>query len=236
MQYSTELTDRPEPEAAWPRGRRSTFVAQRVRDMIVAGDIEAGTRINERVLTEQLGVSRTPLREAFKILEGEGLVRIEPNRGATVVGISPEEVEAAIEVLIGLESLAAPRACERATPQMIAEIEQLHAEMVDAYRRGELMEYFHINQTIHQKIVDCAHNATLSRIYAAESARIRRYRYAGNRRSERWARAVFEHEQILDALRQREGALLREVLRAHHLNGWSVTRNVLEGQMSKAGD
>ena len=234
MQYTSKTTDQSGPEATWPRGRRSTFVAQRVRDMIVAGDIEAGTRINERVLTEQLGVSRTPLREAFKILEGEGLVRIDPNRGATVVGISPEEVEAAIEVLIGLESVAAARACERATPQIIAEIERLHAEMVDAYQRGELMEYFHINQTIHQRIVDCAHNATLSRIYAAESARIRRYRYAGNRRAERWARAVFEHEQILDALRQREGALLREVLRAHHLSGWGVTRNVLEGELSKA--
>lgn len=212
----------------WPRGQRSAFATHHLRNMIVSGELPAGERINERIVTEKLSVSRTPLREAFKILEGEGLVTIVPNRGATVVEVSLADVEAAIEVLIGLESIAAERACEKATAAMIANIEDLHLRMVASYKNDELMEYFNLNQTIHQQIVECAQNATLSRIYAAESARIRRYRYAGNRRPERWARAVFEHEQILDALKQREGAMLREVLRAHHLKGWSVTRDVLE--------
>ena len=223
-------------QTEWPRGQRSAFVASHIRDLIVSGALPHGQRINERVLTEQLGVSRTPLREAFKILESEGLVMIEPNRGATVIKISHEDVELAIEVLIGLESVGAERACERATPAQIAEIERLHLDMVANYRAGELMQYFHINQTIHQKIVDCAGNPNLTRIYHGESSRIRRFRYAGNRVPERWARAVYEHEQILDALKQRQGPLLREVMRAQHLNGWRITRSVLESENPQSGE
>jgi DNA-binding GntR family transcriptional regulator len=74
----------------------------------------------------------------------------------------------------------------------------------------------------------------LSRIYAAESARTRRYRYAGNRKTERWERAVFEHESILDALRQRAGALLREILRQHHRSGWEVARGFLRAELNAA--
>ncbi|HSI41406.1 MAG TPA: GntR family transcriptional regulator [Xanthobacteraceae bacterium] len=204
------------------------FVVERIRDMIIAGDLAAGGRISERMLTERLGVTRTPLREAFKILEAEGLVRIVPNRGAEVMMLSLAEVDAAIEVLIGLESVAAPLACERGTAAEFAAIEELHRRMADCQRTGDLLGYFHLNQSIHQQIVDCSHNAALSRVYRTESARIRRYRFAGNRSASRWARAVVEHEQILDALQHREGALLREILRAHHLNGWRATRQVLE--------
>lgn len=211
-----------------PRGRRTMFVVERIRDMIIAGDLPPGGRISERMLTERLGVTRTPLREAFKILEAEGLVRIVPNRGAEVMTLSLAEIEAAIEVLIGLESVAAELACARGTAAQFAAIEEIHRRMVDCQRTGDLMGYFHLNQDIHQRIVDCAGNAALSRVYRTESARIRRFRFAGNRSAARWARAVIEHEQILDALQQREGTLLRELLRAHHLKGWQATRLVLE--------
>jgi DNA-binding GntR family transcriptional regulator len=96
------------------------------------------------------------------------------------------------------------------------------------------MAYFELNQAIHQRIVDAAQNPALSRIYAAECARIRRYRYAGNRRNERWERAIAEHEQILETLRLRDGPLLREMLRAHHQSGWSVSRAVLESEAALA--
>ncbi|WP_417743867.1 GntR family transcriptional regulator [Salipiger sp.] len=199
-----------------------------LRDLIVGGEIPPGERINERSLTERLGISRTPLREAFKILEGEGLVSIRPNAGATVVRLSPEDVENSLEILIGLESIGAERAAERATLEMIEEISDLDARMGEAFGRGDLMGYFHINQAIHQKIIDAAQNEALSRVYSSESARIRRFRFAGNRDRSRWARAVAEHAQILDALRRRQGPLLRELLRAHHRSGWAVARKALE--------
>ncbi|MCK0198144.1 GntR family transcriptional regulator [Ancylobacter sp. 6x-1] len=203
------------------------FVVERLRDMIIAGDLAAGARISERMVTEKLNVTRTPLREALKILEAEGLVRIVPNRGAEVVMLSLAEVEAAIEVLVGLESVAAELACLRGTEAEFAAIEERHRGMVAHQQAGDLMGYFHLNQEIHQLIVDCAHNEALSRVYRTESARIRRYRFAGNRLAERWKRAIVEHEQMLDALQHREGAVLREILRSHHMNGWRVTREIL---------
>ncbi|QHI98660.1 FCD domain-containing protein [Xylophilus rhododendri] len=214
------------------RGQRSLLAARRLRELIVSGSLAPGQRITERLIAEQLeGVSRTPLREAFKILEAEGLVTIEPNRGAVVTAMTVEEVAAAIEVLIGLESLAAEPACQQIGDAQVAHIEELHRHMEQAYLAGELMEYFRCNQAIHQAIVDAAGNPVLSRIYAAESARIRRYRYAGNRKTERWRRAVQEHEAILDAVRQRAGPLLREILRQHHRSGWNVAREFLDAEL-----
>jgi DNA-binding GntR family transcriptional regulator len=217
------------------RGNRTLVAATRLRTLIVSGALAPGQRISEREVGEQLdGLSRTPLREALKILETEGLVTLSPNRGAVVTALSVAEVGAAIEVLVGLEAMAAELACQRITAQEIAAIEELHTRMRAAYLAGELMGYFELNQAIHQRIVDAAQNPALSRIYAAECARIRRYRYAGNRRHDRWDRAIAEHDQILDTLRLRDGPLLREMLRAHHQNGWSVSRALLESEAAQA--
>lgn len=218
------------------RGTRTVVAARRLRELIVSGVLAPGQRITERFVADHIGgMSRTPLREAFKILEAEGLVRIEPNRGAIVTSLSVDEVEAAIEVLIGLEALAAEPACERITGAGIAAIEGLHAQMDQAWREGQLMAYFRLNQSIHQHIVDAAGNPVLSRIYASECTRIQRYRYAGNQQHERWDRAVREHEAILDALRMRAGAVLREILRQHHRGGWAVTRRMLEDPKGARG-
>lgn len=213
-------------------GNRTQVAAEQLRRMIVAGDLAPGQRISEREVGEHLGahfdgISRTPLREAFKILAAEGLVTIVPNRGATVTALSVDEVDAAIEVLIGLEGLAAETACVRIGEPEIAAIAELHQRMCAAFRSGQLMAYFEINQAIHQRIVDAAGNGVLARIYASECARIRRYRYAGNRRHERWERAVAEHEQIINVIKERNGPLLRELLRAHHHNGWQEARLLL---------
>ena len=216
-------------------GNRTQVATNRLRQMIVAGDLAPGQRISEREIGEQLnGLSRTPLREAFKMLAAEGLVTISPNRGATVTALSMAEVEDTIELLIGLEGIAALAACEHISEAQFAEIDELHQRMAAAYRREQLMEYFELNQAIHQRIVDGAGNRVLSRIYAAECARIRRYRYAGNRRHERWERALAEHQQLLGALKERNGPLLRELLCAHHHNGWLVSRTLVERE-SAAG-
>jgi DNA-binding GntR family transcriptional regulator len=197
------------------RGQQSLLAARRLRELIISGALLPGQRITERLIVEQLdGVSRTPLRETFKILQAKGLVTIEPNRGAVVTAMTPDEVDAAIEVLIGLESLAAEPACEYISDAQIAGIEMLHREMEQAWRAGELMDYFRYNQAIHQAIVNASRNPVLSCIYVNESARIRRYRYryAGNRKTERWERAM----------------------REYHRSGWNVAREFLQVEIRKA--
>lgn len=214
-------------------GNRTQLVTTRLRQMIVAGELAPGQRISEREIGAHLeGVSRTPLREAFKVLAAEGLVTISPNCGASVTALSLAEVDDAIELLVGLEGLAAEPACARITDQELVAIGELHQRMVAAYRAELLMDYFELNQAIHQCVVDAARNSALSRIYAVECARIRRYRYAGNRRHERWERALAEHQQILGALNERNGPLLREILRAHHHGGWLVSRALVEREFA----
>jgi DNA-binding GntR family transcriptional regulator len=214
------------------RGSLTTMAVNRLRDLIVTGELKPGQRISERSILEgQQDLSRTPVREALKILESEGLIQLKPNRGAFVTKLSIDHIDAEIEVLIGLEGIAAMLSCGRITDAEIAEISRLHQEMIGSFENQNLLLYFETNQRIHQLIVDGAHNPALSRIYKAECLHIRRYRYAGNLEHTRWHNATREHEQILAALSNRDGLLLRELLRAHHSNGWAVTRELLRAEL-----
>lgn len=217
---------------AEPRGRATGLAVARLRDLIVQGELPPGSRVPERAICERLGLSRTPLREALKILAFEGLLTIEPNRGAVVTQLTLDDVEVTLQVLVGLEGMAAELACARITDEEIDAIARLHARMLGHHAGGALLDYFHANQAIHQAMVDAAANPVLSRIYRAESGRIWRYRYAGNLEHPRWDRAVREHEQILEALRLRDGALLRELLRTHMTGGWQVVKRMLSEELS----
>ena len=210
------------------RGRSTAQVAEFLRAGIVSGDLASGERINETEMAARLSVSRTPLREALKLLQAEGLVEIRPNRGAWVTKQSLTDVAETIELLICLEVNACEAACANLTEDDMRRISQLHHDMTAAFEVGDLMGYFRNNQAIHQAIVDCAANQVISRLYKAESARVRRFRYAGNEIPKRWNEAAREHEQILEALGRRQAGLLRELLRAHHHRGWAAARDKLE--------
>ncbi len=192
----------------------------RLRDHIVEGNIPDGGRVPERQLCEMLGISRTPLREALKVLASEGLVELLPNRGARVRQLSEHDLGELFDVMGGLEGLAGRLACENITDTEIAEIERLHYEMYGLYLHRDMHGYFRVNQLIHRKIVEASRNATLKSTYANFSGRIRRIRYSANfaRKRERWAEAMREHEAILEALRRRAGSELSDILFLHLRN------------------
>src|ERR1700692_1416317 len=192
----------------------------RLRDHIVEGNIADGGRVPERQLCEMLGISRTPLREALKVLAAEGLVELLPNRGARVRQLSEDELGELFDVMGGLEGLAGRLACENITDEEIAEIERLHYEMYGFYLHPDMHGYFLVNQLIHQKIVEASRNAALLATYGNFAGRIRRIRYSANfaRKRERWGEAMREHETILDALRRRAGNELSDILAAHLRN------------------
>ena len=192
----------------------------RLRDHIVEGNIPDGGRVPERQLCEMLGISRTPLREALKVLAAEGLVELLPNRGARVRQLSEHALAELFDVMGGLEALAGRLACEHITDAEIAEIERLHYEMYGYYLHRDMHGYFRINQLIHQKIVEASRNATLQGAYASFAGRIRRIRYSANfaRKRERWGEAMREHETILEALRRRAGSELSDILFTHLRN------------------
>jgi DNA-binding GntR family transcriptional regulator len=194
-------------------------IVSKLRDFIVEGHLVPGSRIPERELCEKFDISRTPLREALKVIAAEGLIELLPNRGARVRQFSEADIRNLFEVLSGLDFAAGRLACTRITDEAIAAIEKMHLEMYMHYLRRELPDYFRVNQEIHQAIVDAANNPLLSANYANLNSIARRVRYSANLvRRDRLGDAMREHEQIVDALRRRSadelGLLMFEHIRS----------------------
>ena len=192
-------------------------VTARLRDLIVAGELPEGSRIVERELCDQLGVSRTPLREAFKVLAVEGLVEILPNRGAVVSRMGSLEARDMLRVIARLEAFAGELACANATDDEIASVRVMHDEMIGLYRAGERSEYFRLNQEIHLSIVRIARNESLRMMHGLLHARMKRIRFRGNDIPGNWAAAVADHDAIMAALERRDAKALSAVLQ-HHLD------------------
>lgn len=189
--------------------------ADRLRRLIIEEHLAPGTRLREKELSELFGVSRTPLREALKLLAVEGLVEILPNRGAQVASVDPAAVRETFEILAALEGLAGERAAGRATDEDIAELRALHYQMALHHQRQDIEAYFRLNQEIHRKLVATAGNATLADLHEALNAKLRWARFAANEKPARWDEAMAEHEAILAAFAARDGATLSRLLRAH---------------------
>jgi DNA-binding GntR family transcriptional regulator len=196
----------------------SVAVGARLRDMIVEGVLAPGTRLNERMLCEQLNVSRTPLREAFKTLAVEGLILLQPNRGAVVAQMSEPEIEQTFEVMGALEGLSGELACARATDDEIAEVRALHFEMLAAHTRRDLPAYYKLNHAIHDRMNAMARNAVLTETYQQINARIQSLRFRSNFNQDKWDLAVKEHGAMLEALERRDGNALRAILQQHLRN------------------
>lgn len=204
-------------------------VVSRLRDLIVGGEMKPGTRINERLLCERFAISRTPLREALKVLASEGLVELTPNRGATVSEFTIDDIDEMFPVIGALEALAGELACRHITEEELAEIRALHYRMVAHFKKGELLDYFHLNQAIHEQILAAARNPTLSNIYRSLAGRISPARYRANMTTARWQEAVDEHERILKALETRDGEGLSHILREHLANKCETVREAMFG-------
>lgn len=204
-----------------------------IRKLITIGELEPGSRISERSICEQFGFSRTPVREAFKILSLEGLINLSQNKGASVVQMTRKDVNDVLEILKALEGVAAETACERITSDQLERLEVAHAKLLMAYQKQDLPTYFEVNQDIHQTIMRASGNKALSDNYHTLSNRIHRYRYMGNLDAARWAKAVKEHEHIMEALRDRDALLLKQILASHLENGWRTAKAMTD---SKFGD
>jgi DNA-binding GntR family transcriptional regulator len=216
-----------------PAGKRGQTlhygVLSALRDLIVHNDLPPGSRLTESVLCERLKVSRTPLREALKVLSHEGLVEILPNRGARVFTLTAEDVKHLFEVIGALESLGGRLACQHVTDAEICEIKALHYQMLASFIRRDLPEYFRLNQAIHSKIVEAARNPVLASTHQTLNSRLLRARYlASQTDQERWAAAMREHELIIDALSRRSAEETGDLLRDHLFHKYETVRGNLD--------
>jgi DNA-binding GntR family transcriptional regulator len=190
-------------------------VVARLRHMLLEGEIPPGGRVPERELCQRFGISRTPLREALKVLAAEGLVVLLPNRGARAARLTLKDVQDLFEVCEGLEAIAGELACHRITEEEVREVEVLHENMVEHYGNRDLPQYYRCNRLIHEAIVKAARNTVLAVLYESVTARIRRARFVAPMPPKHWALAVQEHDAILNALARRDGNGLAHILRTH---------------------
>lgn len=203
------------PEATIVRTPLHVQVAIRLRARIESGALAPGQRLNEADLCTEMGVSRTPLREAIRGLAIEGLVELQPNRGACVSIVTPEDLTEILPIMAVLEGLAGRLAAIAMSDDQIAEVRLLHEQMCIHYRARELSAYFATNRRIHERITEGSKNQALIHQINNLSTKVRRARFSTQMTETAWAQAVKEHQAMIEALEARDADRLESVLMAH---------------------
>lgn len=205
-------------------------LVERLRNLVVEDELKPGEKVPEKDLCEAFGVSRTPLREALKVLASEGLVVLQANRGARVTQVTREELECTFPVIAALEQLAGEYACRNLTDAELAHLEERHAAMIRAFKEQDRTSYFQANQDIHSALIAGARNPVLASQHKTLAVRVRRARFMANLSETRWAQAIQEHEAMMEKLRLRDGKGLGEILKIHMLNKLAANIKILEAE------
>jgi DNA-binding GntR family transcriptional regulator len=198
-----------------PRTGLHEQAARKLRTLIVRGDLSPGEPLLEVSLSEALGISRTPMREALKQLAAEGLVELQLNRSAVVAPLRRDELAELFEAVGGIERYAAELAAVRMTAQDVERLEALQTRIERHHGHGELRDYFEANQQIHDAIVGFACNSVLKASHDVLLARAERARFFALSAHGRWDESVHEHRQILAALKVRDGERAGRLLGDH---------------------
>jgi len=206
-------------------------IAAHLRELIIHDELKPGERIREQPLSLELSVSRTPLRDALKILAVERLVDLHPNRGATVVNPSVSELRDLLRVYETLEGLAGQMAGERATQEDIGAVHRWHQEMLGAFERRDKLSYFRANQAFHLRIIGASRNASLIEVHGQLNLRLHRVRYLAIMQQQDWTFVSHQHEAIIAALDGRDGPQLGRLLVDHFSSAWRAL-DLLEAQQA----
>jgi DNA-binding GntR family transcriptional regulator len=192
-----------------------------LREMILSGELRPGEKVPEEQLCEQFGVSRTPIREALKVLAAEGVLQILPHRGAIVSRITEDQINEMFPIMASLERLAGMLACQTASDADIARVRALHDEMMAFYKAGEEANYLRNNRLIHEAFFVIAGNITLLSFYQQILTRIHSCRFVVRKTPEHWRKAMAEHEEMIEAFEARDGERLAALLE-HHVTDTTV--------------
>ena len=208
----------PATRAAIRRPALHAQVVERLRRLIANGDIPAGERLNEVQIAASFRVSRTPIREAVKLLASEGLVELLPGRGARVRGLTPAETRDHFDMIGALERHAVELATLRMTASQRDDLRALHAAMQSAFADSDARAYFDLNQKVHRFFVAAAGNVSLAALHDTLTKRARRGRPLTLASAPRWSASMREHEAIITAVlegrAEAAGALMLAHLRA----------------------
>jgi DNA-binding GntR family transcriptional regulator len=190
-------------------------VAQQLRDQIFAGELSPGAFVDETRLCDQLAISRTPLREALKVLAAEGLIRHEPRRGSFVNEVTEQDLDDIFPVIALLEGRCAFEAALQATDTDIVALDSLHQQLQDSATQGRIPDYYAANYAIHEAIIAMAGNKWLAQVISdlrkiLKLARLQQLNAPG-----RLAQSLAEHMAIFAALKARDAEGADAAMRTH---------------------
>ncbi len=195
-------------------------VADRLRAQIYHHELQPGDPIDEMALCERYGISRTPLREALKVLSSEGLIELIPRKGSFVRSMDISELNELFPVMAVLEGLCAREAVENCTPEDLNRLEEMHA-MLEAYAAdGNIDEYYEQNFAFHQAVQDLSGNRTLQRLIGDLRKVLRLARHMQLTIPGRLAASIEEHRQIMLAFRQHDPDLADQNMQTHLQQQW----------------
>lgn len=198
-------------------------VAELIRQRIYSRELEPGSWIDEMKMAEAFGISRTPLREALKVLAAEGLVTMKVRRGAYVTEVSEKDLRDVYHLLSLLESDAAATVAEQATAAQLEQLQLLHQELEAAVADAD--QFFRVNEAFHMQLLALCDNRFLSQVVADLRKVMKLNRHQSLFKRGRIEDSLQEHAAIVQALTQRNPGAARQAMHTHFANGLAAAKN-----------
>ncbi len=191
------------------------IVFSTMRKAIVEGNFKPGQRLMEVQLAEQMGVSRTPVREAIRKLELEGLVVMVPRKGAYVAGLTSEDIREVVEIRVVLEGLAAKKAAQNAKQEEIERLENSLRYFEEAANKNNIIDLISYDTEFHDIIYKAAQNSKLMQMINNLREQVQRYRVAYFTQMNNTGLLLKEHNEMLNAIKDKDGNLARAIAEEH---------------------
>ena len=207
-------------------------ILENIRDAIISGAIKAGSRVSEPDLAERYGISRTPIREAFRQLESEGYLTVIPRRGAVVSEFSEKEVEEFYAIKSILEGYAARRACGKLTAKELDRLQAINNRLAELASLNDIKTFFKVHNDFHDVFIKAADNGKLRELIASLGTRFQRLRLMSISLPGRMGISVQEHEKIIEAFRRKDEEAAEMLVRKNAEYGGKVLmgRGILSSQ------
>jgi DNA-binding GntR family transcriptional regulator len=197
-------------------------ILETIRDAIIKGALKPGEKVAEPELAERFGISRTPIREAFRQLESEGYLTVIPRKGAVVTSFSQKDVEEFYAIKSILEGYAARRACENLSPKEVEKLEAINSKLQQLADIEDVKQFFKVHNDFHELFIKAASNEKLSEMIDSLVSRFQRLRLASLSLPGRMKISVEEHAKIIDAFRKKNPAMAEKLVRKNAEYGGRV--------------
>ena len=197
-------------------------ILENIRDAIISGALKGGSRVSEPDLAERYGISRTPIREAFRQLESEGFLTVIPRRGAVVSEFSVKDVEEFYAIKSILEGYAAHRACEKLTAKELDRLQAINDRLAELAAHNDIRTFFKIHNDFHDVFIKAADNEKLRELITSLVSRFQRLRLMSISLPGRMGISVQEHEKIIEAFRLKDAETAEMLVRKNAENGGRV--------------